>query len=167
MDTVTNNPYEDFPFTITRTFLGQLHIECPGTPELILYPTEKTFAVIINTEVLSARISKDLYYMIEIKVNISTAIDCGLKAHDLMFVYVVFVNITDESLDSESIHKILNDTIPKSKYNDINSIVFNATNATGYPVVLDKKQFEESIIDKGTSESDDDDLSEFDQKIDN
>lgn len=85
----------------------------------------------------------------------SSAIANGLKAHDLMIIYMVFVHINDTSLDEDSIHHILNDVIPKSKFNDINTIIFNATNATGYPVTLNKEKLNESISDNGTTEWDD------------
>lgn len=72
-----------------------------------------------------------------------------------MFDYMAFVHIDDTSLDEDSIHHILNDVIPKSKFNDINTIIFNATNATGYPVTLAKKQYEKSLANNGTTEWDD------------
>ena len=160
METVTLNPLKQPQYTITRSLIGQLHIDCPGNPPLLLHSTVKTIPVIVNTNVCSGRIIQDEpFYIVEINVNVSSAIDNGLKAHDLMFVYMAFVHINDTSLDEDSIHHILNDVVPKSKFNDINTIVFNATNATGYPVTLDKKQYEESITDNGTTEWDEDNCS--------
>lgn len=130
----SHNPLKQLQFTITRSLIGQLHIDCPGNPPLLLHPTIKTIPVIVNTNVCSGRIIQDEpFYIVEINVNVSSAIDNGLKAHDLMFVYMAFVHIDDTSLDEDSIHHILNDVVPKIKFNDINTIIFNATNVTGYP----------------------------------
>lgn len=156
METVILNPLEHPQFTITRSLLGQLHIDCPGNPPLLLHPTVKTIPVIVSTNVCSGRIIRDEpFYIVEINVNVSSAIDNGLKAHDLMIIYMAFVHIDDTSFYEDSIHHILNDVIPKSKFNDINTIIFNATNATGYPVTLNKEKFNESISDNGTTEWDD------------
>ena len=155
METVAHNPLKQLQFTITRSLLGQLHIDCPGNPPLLLHSTVKTIPVIVNTNVCSGRIIRDEpFYIVEINVNVSSAIDNGLKAHDLMFVYMAFVHINDTSLDEDCIHHILNDVVPKSKFNDINTIIFNATNATGYPVTLNKEIFNDSIADNGTTEWD-------------
>ena len=147
-------------FVITKTFLGKLNMECPGTPDLMLTSTDKTIAVDTKINVLSAKINDDSFYMVEMNVGTAAATDIGLKAHELSFIYVAFVKINDIDMDEDSIHLILNSIVPQLLFNNINAIIFNVTNATGYPLLLDKKIYEDSIIDNGTKDLLDDDLSE-------
>lgn len=151
-------------FVITKTYLGKFNMECHGTPELILNPIEKTIPVDTKTNVLSGKLNDNGFYMVEMGVVIESATDIGLKAHELSFVFIALVKINDYTLDDKCINRILNVIVPKRLFNNINAIVFTSTNATGYPVLLDKRVFEESLINNGTQDLNHDEEGDFESE---
>ena len=172
MDTTATDVMPKSQFIITHTSLSNLRIYNDQKHNCSNNLITRIIAAKIQTDVTSLKRDGDYSYIVEINVNIESATDYEIKVHDLALEYVAFVNITDESLDTTCIQRILNSIVPKLLFGAINAIVFNATNATGYPLLLDRMIYEDSIVDNGIKEknecgynNDFDDESDFDDNV--
>ena len=134
-------PEEFSHFTIKKAYMSKLSINCPGSASFVLHNLDDTAIDTINIGVFPIELTGTPYYYVVIKASFTSSTDDDQIVHNLSFTYIALVEIIDEDLDDESIDQILNKDVPGFLFNDIYSIIFNASNATGHPIFLDRDIF--------------------------
>lgn len=155
-------------FSIIKTFLGNLQIECCDAPLLIHDIFNNTKINTLTVDVIPVKIGDLPYYYVSIRTHITSSIDDNHITHKLTFNYLAFVEIHNENLDDNSIQQLLNSNVPDHLFNNLNSIVYNATSATSFPIILEKSTFLNSIEEHDTINlfNDDEDTNPEDENSD-
>lgn len=149
MNTQTGHPEEFYQFSIKKAFMSKLNFYSPKALLALMIPSDGTKIDKITTRVRSVETNVPPEYFVDIDIDIKSSDSESYIKQSLSLNYLACVVIHDKNLKKKSIQRILNFIVPQYLFNEINSIVFNTTNLTHYPIILDKDAFIGSIKDKG------------------
>lgn len=149
MNTQTGHPEEFYQFSIKKAFMSKLNFYSPKALLALMIPSDGTKIDKITTRVRSVETNVPPEYFVDIDIDIKSSDSESYIKQSLSLNYLVCVVIHDKSLKKKSIRHILNTIVPQNLFNEINSIIFNATNPSHCPIILDKDVFISSIKDKG------------------
>ena len=136
-------------FSVKKAFVSKLNFYIPKALLTLMTPSDSTKVDSITTRVRSIETTVPSEYFVDIDIDIKSSVNESYIKHSLSLNYLACVVIHDKNLKKKSIQRILNFIVPQYLFNEINSIVFNTTNLTHYPIILDKDTFVGSIKDKG------------------
>lgn len=125
-------------FIPIKTYLSDAQFESPNAPAIFLSDVSNGEAVNKISIDVQTKANTDLsMYLIELHTTISPQlVSNGNDVFCLKLTYCSLIQITDNNIDDKSLRKLLMVDIPQSMYDPLRALVWDVTNASGFPGIM-------------------------------